>query len=173
MTLTVSIIESQVFAGLRAWLMDITGLDGVHVVKELSNRVPMPVGNFINMQCIGKKNLGLAVITENDPYGQITTQPKDYSIQVDCYGPDSGDLHTIITSLWKTARTCVFLADYDITPLFCQDAHEQHITNSENQYEERWISELHLQYNPSVAPAQDYAEGASITLIDTTRVYPA
>jgi len=172
MTLTLSITESQVFIGLRAWLMDVTGLDGDHVVKELSNRVPMPIGDFVNMQCVTKQNLTLPITSDGVLDTQTFTQPTDYGIQVDCYGPNSGDYSKIITTMWRTDFAFLFLKDYGIVPLWCDDAKEMHIVNSENQYEERWVSTFHLQYDPAVTLSQDFADSATVETIDTTRVYP-
>jgi hypothetical protein len=172
MTMTLDILEPNLFKGLRAWLMNITGYDGDHVVKELSNRVAMPKGNFINMWGLFKMGLSTPVETYNGAGSLAVQRPLRYTMQVDCYGTDSSNIASLLAVVFRTSQSVLFFQNYSMTPLWVDEPKKMTFINGEEQYEERWVTVIHFQYNPSATAVQDYVTSTEVALIDADRVYP-
>lgn len=89
---------------------------------------------------------------------QIVEKHRTYYYQVDCYGPDGPDLADIVSTAWHSP----WVADYAVAntlpyaPLYSDDAQQLNIVNAENQYEQRYMTKLYVQYNQSVALPQDF-----------------
>ena len=47
------------------------------------------------------------------------------------------------------------------------------LTDSEQQYEQRWMATAVLQFNPVVTVPQDFANALTINLVDVDERYPA
>ena len=181
MAATISVTEYSVFVALRAWIQYVIGTN-VEVVQELDNRVPTPVGGFILMNCLNRSNLSWPVIsfTDDDAIGtapavtlQTNTLPIDYAVQVDCYGPLAGDWATMLDATWHSMTTTGFLEIYPIYPLYSEGPKQVPFIDGESQYQHRWVVVLHLQYNPAVSFSQQFADIATISLINVDAVYPA
>ena len=181
MAATLSITEDSVFVALRAWVQNILG-STVEVVQQLDNRVPMPKGSFVLMNHIMRTNLGFPVASYTDvasvgttPAVQIVSNTinLDFTIQLDCYGPLSGDWVAMLDATWMTEKACEFFDTYGVLPLYCDDPRQTTFINGENQYDTRWILPVHLQYSPVVSLSQEFASEAEVEIINVDRVYPA
>jgi hypothetical protein len=167
MTYTPSITTSQVFTGLKAWLMDALGLGSASVVQELQNRAAAPKAGFVNMLHKMQKRLGANTVDYSGPDETVTTtKPTDFQIQVDSYGTAAGDWATVIAGMWNSPLAIAFLAPYGLVPLWADDPVELSIVNGEAQYEERWVTVLHMQFNPALTAAQTFLTKPSITILD-------
>jgi hypothetical protein len=152
MTYIPSIPLSQAFTGLKAWLMDALGLGTAYVVQELQNRASAPADGYVNMLHKAQKRMGMNTVAYSGPGETITTtRPMDFPIQVDTYGASAGDWADIIATMWASPLAIAFLASYGLVPLFADDPVELSIVNGEAQYEERWVTVLHMQINPALA----------------------
>ena len=181
MTATISITESAVLTGLRAWLIYVLG-SSVEVIQELENRVPTPKSSFVLMNRVGRKGLSFPIASYVDEQSVgtipaicevIHTEPVELSVQVDCYGPTAGDMMEMISATWHTMTACGYLSAYAIKPLFNDDARQMPFITGEKQYVHRWTITLHLQYNPAVALWQDFMSEAEAGIINVDRTYPA
>lgn len=181
MAATISMTEEDVFVAVRAWLLNILG-STVPVVQGLINRVPTPKDSFVALRKTTKNLLGGEVVSFTDQdsvgtYPAVRTinhlQSMDFGIQADIYGESAGDWAAIISTLWTTADACTFLSEYDIAPLTSDDPKRLGYVSGENQYIQRWVVTLHLQYNPSVALGQDFMSEVEVDLINVDATYPA
>ena len=180
MAATISMTDYQVFAALRAWIMDVLP-STVAVIQELDNRVPMPKGEFVVMSRINRKLIEWSAMSYTDSYADTgtigglevftNTQPIDYAIQVDCYGPNSSDYSTILSTLWNTSQACDFMGPSGVLPLYNDDPKQMPFIDGEKQYQHRWVTTLHLQYNPAVSTAMQFASEAEVSLINVDRTY--
>lgn len=152
MTYAPSITMSQVFTGLKAWLMDALGVGTASVVQELQNRASAPAAGFVNMLHKTQKRLSMNTVTYSGPGETVTTtKPTDFQIQVDSYGAAAGDWANVIAAMWASPLAVAFLAPYGLCPLWTDDPVELSIVNGEEQFEERWVVVLHMQFNPAMA----------------------
>lgn len=173
MTYSISITEDDVCTALRAWLLQAIGCE---VVRGLDNRVPMPEGGFIAITPVTQQRLATNVVTQRPGFvepSQETMQKIMQGIQIDCYGPTSGDWAAIISTLWRDETTCTYLAEYSgkIQPLYTNDPVQMPLVNGEQQYEERWIVKAFLQYNGVVTLDQQFFTGVDVGLINVDATY--
>lgn len=101
--------------------------------------------------------------------------PTDLTVQVDIHGPNATDYARIIESLFRSeyGTTAFANSGIDITPLYCSEIRQIPFINQEQQYEDRWTLDLHLQVNPVVGTPQQFADELDLTLIDAETAYPA
>ena len=167
MSILLQSTDTQLFIAVKAWLQFLLGLDNLHVVRELVNRVPTPTPPFALMTHVSQTRL-----STNDNFGQPTTSPAsttaqnnmDYCMQVDVFGADSGSMAMTISTAFRSAWAVEFFKAYGIAPLWADPATETPFINGEQQYEERWLTRLHLQYKPGISFAQTFAHAATISI---------
>lgn len=166
---------ADVYTAVKAFIEAQLGLDNAHVVQGFGNRVAMPVGPFVLMSNATKKRLGTNSQTwdetDPDPSTYDYTQPQVLTMQLDCYGPASGEWSDILSTLLRSDVGCVGLAPV-CQPLYADDPVRIPLTNAEAQYEDRWKVTLSLQYNPVVSTAQEFADTLAVTVIEVDAEYP-
>jgi hypothetical protein len=182
MVATISKTESQAFTALRSWIKDVLPA-AVEVVRGDNNRVPSPKNDFVVLSHINKRMIEWPTETYTDDFVETltitgtevitNTQPIDFSIQVDCYGANSGDYSTMLAILWSTSQACSFLDPLGIQPLYMDDPKHVPFIDGEKQYEERWVTTAHLQYNPAVSTAMQFTSTAEVEIVNVDRTYPA
>lgn len=149
---------------------------GVPVIQELDNRVPMPEGGFVLMDCISKTRLGTGTMTYEDDVTETSTkynQSIDYVIQLDFYGDNAGDWVAAVSTLWRSPQACEYLRGSGIQPLYHDDAKQISFVDGENQYQHRWILDVHLQYTPTVTTSQQFFnQVGTLSLINVDVTYP-
>lgn len=156
---------------IMAWL----GLDAAHIVQEFNNEVAMPVGPFVGMRFGTRKRLrtNKTIWDRTNPAPTAVTKEQGVQIacQLDCYAPNSGDWASILTTLFRDPVGVAAL-DPICAPLYCDDGRRAPLTDSEEQYEDRWIVMLYLQYNPVLSTPQDFADTLAPTLTNVDVRYP-
>jgi hypothetical protein len=176
MPATVSIPQSAVLTALGNFVVSVTGAT---VVQGYPNRVAMPVGPFVNMSALSMKRLRTNIdnyagtVTSPPAPGPVTSeQGTQIDIQLDCYGPSSGDWATILTTLLRDNVGCVALAP-NCQPLYADDPIRAPLTTAEEQYLDRWIITVRLQMNPTVTTSQQFASVLGpVGIIDAEVAYP-
>ncbi|NBD02179.1 LIC_12616 family protein [Burkholderia thailandensis] len=178
MPVTISITESQVFTALRSFLLGILPA-GVEVVKAQGNGVGEPVGgDFVVMNSIASPRIATNVEGYTDPGTNPGTrnsmQAIEARLQLDVHGPNSGDNAAIISTLFRSEYACIQFATVnpDIQPLYCEIPRQMPFINGENQFEQRWIIELALQYNPITQTPQDFADEVIPQIVSVDAAYP-
>ncbi len=174
MTATVTPSLEVIFAKLGAF---IEGLISCEVVRGQVNSVPMPVGPFISMTEALQKRLSTNVSAYNDPWPgagspiKSVMQPTQYTIQIDCYGPDSGDWATILTTMFRDPYGCDALGP-EVSPFYADNPVQAPLINGEENYESRWIITAVMQCNPVVTVGQEFAGALAATLIEVDATFP-
>jgi hypothetical protein len=167
MTVTIDIVDQDVFTALRTFLLTFLPT-GTEVVQGIDNQVPMPVGGWVSMTSAGMQRLSTNVNTFLDQTESFLT-PSRYDIQLDFYGPNSQAWATMCQTLLRDEyATSQFPAN--IQPLFADDPLQIPLVNAESQYEQRWKLTASLQYNPTITATQQSAISLDIGLkpIDQT-----
>lgn len=160
--------QVAIFSAVRAYILSLIDCE---VVRGLDNGVPMPKQPFI---CL-TPTMSNRLATNQHSYDGLSNKAiqanMDYSIQIDCYGPLSSDWAAIISATWrddyavnKMAPTCA--------PLYADDPKQLPIVDGEANFEQRWMLNAVLQYNPVVTVPQDFFDNASVEFINVTVEYP-
>jgi len=179
-----SISESQVLTVVRAVILTLVSCE---VVKGVNNRVPMPDGDFILLTPMFRKRLAYNVDTyapDGKTGTKAMTQYTQLDIQVDSYGALAGDRAQTLSTFIRDESCCeainaaavalVGTAGLDMQTLYAEEPHQMPLITGESQYDPRWTFEWHLQYNPTVTLAQQFAvQLGPVDLIDVDAQYPA
>ncbi len=172
MTYTISITEDQVFTALRNWLL--YAIPG-EVIEGVVNRVSTPSGGFVTMTGISKVRLSTNATSYPDANTEVNEQSLDFHVQLDVYGDSAGDWATIISTAFRSDQACIFLDAQlsGLAPLYAEDIRQVPMITGEEQYESRWTTTIHLQFNPSVSDAQQSANQLNVGIISVDATYPA
>jgi hypothetical protein len=175
---TVSITQDDLFNALGNFITSLGFLNPAQVDAQIPidvirlpvNRNAIPVGGFISMTPSAQVRLSTnkTVYPPNSSGPGGVVVPTDFAstmntrvdVQLDCYGPPSGDWAQILCNLLRSAYACDWFAanvGFDITPLYADDPHQMPLVDGEQQYEERWTMNCALQSNPTVTLPQQYA----------------
>jgi hypothetical protein len=172
----ISITDEQVFLALWDWLTAILPGD-VSVVRGDENRVSNPQIPFIMMHRISAMRLttnetGYTDDVDTDEHIETTEDQVDFSMQLDVCGKSAGDQARLIALLFRSDYACRFFEPYSIQPLYLDDPKHMPVVNGEEQYEQRWMTTLHLQFNPSVNVPAEFMDSASVVLVDVDATIP-
>lgn len=152
MTTSINITHQDLYKDVRAYLLSLFQCE---VVQGWSNNVSMPNPPFITMRIVGERPLAT---NESAYYIDLSqaekSQSVDVSMQLDFY--DCPECARTFGHLWKDMHAADFLTKCQ--PLYSDDPKHMPITNSETQYESRWVVTASLQYNPVVTHAQAFID---------------
>lgn len=123
---------------------------GVPIVRGQQNRVAPPPGGYVQLTEIMQVDLETPIFVNQFANAQVQiTGPKRIDIQVDFYGPASGEQAAALKVVYRTEYACAqFPAG--IAPLYCSDAHQGPLVTGEEQYQDKWTITASLQFNPAV-----------------------
>lgn len=166
---TPSITEDAIFTELRRFLLYILAkYPTLEVVQGQDNRVPEPKGNnFIVMWIVRNIRLSTNVDswTGDNPETLEMRRSGQVAIQLDIHGPDSANIATIVSAIWRSTYAPSEIDGDVFTPLFANDPRQIPFINGEMQYENRWIVELQMQTNPVISTPQQFADKLNATVI--------
>lgn len=168
MTYVASIAIDAVITALGAFIQPFVG--AAQIVRGQGNRVPPPLDSFVKLTEILQVDLETPTITfDGIPHevpGQVNILgPKRIDIQVDFYGPSSGDQCAAFKGVYRTFYATSQFPD-GIAPLYCSDGRQAPLINSEQQYESRWTITASLQYNPTVSITQQSATKLAVNILE-------
>lgn len=176
MSLAPSISQDQIFAVVGAFLTTVLPA-GVVVIQDPSNRaaMPPPSPGFVGMTLIMARQVSTNLTRFDPDNGPPATldieQPTELTLQLDCYGAQSGDWAEVLLTAFRSSYGCEQLAPL-VSPLYAQGPRFAELTDDELEYENRWIVEARLQYNPVISPPQQYADTATVGIINVDEAYP-
>jgi hypothetical protein len=100
-------------------------------------------------------------------------QPVDAVYQLDVHGPNSADNAQIVTTLLRDQYGVdAFAASgFDVIPLHADDPKQIPFINAEQQYENRWIVEAHLQANAVVQLPLQFADQVVVTPVSVDAAF--
>jgi hypothetical protein len=163
---------------LRGFLLSIWGQDFA-VVRGQDNRVAEPLGEFAVIAAMGRERLATNVVRYADGWPEAPGQRMDrvsteLVFTIEIHGESSGDRAQILTSLFRSEVACDFFArsGIDAAPLFCDEPKQMPFTSGEQQVEQRWAVDAHMQVNPVVTVEQDFAGTLDAGLINVDAAYP-
>jgi len=129
----------------------LTALTGAEVIRSKVNRVPPPDGAYIAITRLFMSRLSTNRHETNAIDETVTiTEAIKYTVQIDCYGDSASNWANLISLTWRDGYACDALSPI-CHPLTCDDPKQIPIVTGEQQYLERWIVTVSVQYNPSIS----------------------
>jgi hypothetical protein len=86
------------------------------------------------------------------------------TVQVDVHGPFSADNAQRISTLARSWFGVGAFGDTGVTPLYADDPIQTQFIDGEDQSEERWTIDFHLQADPTIVVPQQFAAALAVTL---------
>lgn len=156
-----SLDHQELYREIRLFLLGLFPDATLQVVQSTQNNQPLPE-NAIVMQVLFDSNMDESVTTYNQPNEAMVQNSVEVRVQLDFYGAMAESRSRIVANLWKNYYGT---DNMEICkPLYVQSRQRHPYINDSNQYEDRFILDLGLQYNPTVTHAQDFAEDASVII---------
>lgn len=171
--MTPSVTQSEVFTALLSVLSTITSLPSGQILQGQQNLVPPPApADYVIMWPLWRKSLdtnedGGWIGVANPTAIEVTTSV-EFGIQVDVFGPNSGDNAHVIQSLFRDeyVNDLLIATGYNVASLYPDDPRQMPFVDGENQYEQRWSIDLHLMIAPVLSPAMQFANTAKTTIVE-------
>lgn len=176
MALTITPVLDDLFAPLGTFIKTVIPT-GVPVVQLPTNRasMPPPVPGFVGMRFVQTPRISTNVNRwdDQDPLAdemriEVSTR---IVAQLDCYGASSGDWAQMLVAVLRDEYGVLGLAPR-MSPLFADDPRFAPLIDGEEEYEQRWIVNANLQYNPVTSTDMQFANEANAVLINVDESYP-
>ena len=150
-TLTITSVypdfDKPILIGLKVYGVGVAA--NTRVIKFLTGSGGIGNYQINNTQTLTSRDLAISA-TE-------ITQPTEWSVQLDVHGSNSRDNCLKITATFNDQYGVSLFKDsgFNVSPLYATEPHQVPFQNAEQQIENRWVFDLHMQYNPTItAPAQ-------------------
>lgn len=152
--------QQEIYKDVRGFLLGLFPGSELQIIQSAQNNQALP-NNAVVMQVLFVANLDTAVVTPTPETLSADIQNSvEVRFQIDFYGPLAEQRSRIVANLWRTYYGCERLTVCQ--PLYIQSYNRHVYVNDSNQYEDRWIMDLGLQYNPQVTVAQDFTDLAPV-----------
>ena len=159
MSATISITEDDLFVDLWGYLV---ALFGCPVIRGYENNSPLP-DDCIVMHMLFDHDLDYTAEYWDPVQEEITAQRSvKATFQLDFYGTEANNRSRVVANLWKSSYTTDRLVKCQ--PLDSGQPRKDILVNESNQYENRMMLEITLQYNPETAYHVDGVDEVSMTL---------
>lgn len=136
------------------------------IIRGQQNRVAPPRGPFVEVTELRQVDLETPIVTNDVPNAQVVVLgPKRIDIQIDFYGPASGDQCTAVKGVYRSYLATAAFPD-GITPLYCTDGTQAPLLDAEEQYESRWTLTASLQYNSTVSIPLQFANNLALNIME-------
>ena len=139
---------------------------GCQIIRTQENRVPMPLDQFVAINEILTVDLSTPVKTNSisGSSAQIKLSKRS-DLQIDFYGKYSGDQARAFSTVFKTEHMALMLPDW-IKPLYAADAVNAPLISGEQQYEQRWILTISMQFNSVINVPMESASTIGINIFE-------
>lgn len=156
-----NVTQQEIYKDVRAFLLGLFPGSEKQIIQAAQNNQPLP-DNAIVMQVLFSSNMDIAVVTDLPPTEAAIQNSVEVRMQIDFYGSMSEPRSRVVNNLWRTNFACERLTACQ--PLYVQSYNRHVYVNDSNQYEDRWIMDVGLQYNPQVTVAQEFADSPPVVI---------
>lgn len=159
---SINYTEQEIFRELRQFIIGAVYADGSQVIQAAQNNQPLP-HDAVVMNILSDSNRDTSANAYDSDTGKAyVTTSVVVRIQLDFYGNLASERSRIISTLWRN-----FYGTDNLTavqPLYVNSRIRQPYINEASRYEDRYILDLTLQYNPVVEHDQDFIDSVSVTV---------
>lgn len=174
MAVDVAPTQSQLLTKLVAFVAGIVPT-GTKVVQGLGNRVPPPTGSFAAITVLNQRRLATndEAYTDDYPYfgSRSVSASWQVNVQLDFYGPDSGNWASAFCTLFRDDYGCNALAP-EVQPLYADAPRLAPWVSSESQWVHRWTVTASLNWRELVTVSQQFADALSVELVEVDAEFP-
>lgn len=160
---TLNVTHQEIYKDIRGFLLGLFPGAEKQVIQAIQNNEPLP-HNAVVMSILFSGNFDTAVVTPLPPTEAAIQNSVEVRMQLDFYGQNAEARSRVVNNLWRTNYACERLSVCQ--PLYVQSYNRHPYVNDSNQYEDRWIIDVGLQYNPQVTVAQDFSDSAPVVTIN-------
>ncbi|MEX9651824.1 phage neck terminator protein [Providencia sp. PROV117] len=158
MAATISVTERDIFSELRPYLIE---LFECPVVVGYQNNVALPKDGIV-MHMLFERNIDYTANYWDSDTSEVTAQSSvEATFQLDFYGQEANSRARVVANLWRSSYTTAKLKKCQ--PLYCGEPRKNILVNESNQYENRMMLDIKLQYNPETTYHVDGVDEISIT----------
>ncbi|MFT8675934.1 MAG: hypothetical protein ABF791_08715 [Acetobacter sp.] len=164
--------QSQLYAGIRAWVAGLLPI-GVQVVRGQQNRAAPPLAAFVTMLITGREPLATAGWRYTATTRDIS-ETACVSLQLAVFGPDAHDHAQTLCAAWRDRQAADFfiLQGIPAAPLYVSHARQVPLSDGEHQYQACWMLDLDMQVTFSLSLPQDFATTLSAVTVLADRPHP-
>lgn len=170
--IAIDVTEEHLMTAMRGFLMSAFQCE---IIQGQDNGVPMPTGPFIGMTTMRMRDLSTNKTTY-DPANSLikNSRSSEWAVQLDFYGEPSMEMCNTVAGLARTDYACqqLIATGVDMAPLYAGEPRQTSMINGEQQYEPRWTLEFITQFNPVITTPMQFADFASIKLVEIDTEYP-
>lgn len=160
---TLNVTHQEIYKDVRAFMLGLFPGAELQIIQAAQNNNALP-HNAMVMQILFQRNFDVAVETMLPPTEAAIQNSVEVRMQVDFYGVQAEARSRTVSNLWRSSFGCDGLKVCQ--PLYLQSLNRSVYVNDSNQYEDRWIMDVALQYNPQVTVAQDFTDTAPVITIN-------
>lgn len=158
----------EIQLGIREMLKHYTDCNANNILAGYNNKVVLPSSNdYIIFTVMNPTRIGTPIVrTTSTADSASNTSYQDYrlTVQIDFYGDFAFDRASDIINISRTEFLCEFLKPYGIQPIACEDARNLTGISGEQEYVERWMVSLELDYRDAVSDKQDVFNTAELNI---------
>ncbi|WP_446471158.1 phage neck terminator protein [Xenorhabdus stockiae] len=156
---TITVTHDDIFTEVRKYLI---ALFSCEVMQGYQNDVPVPESSIV-MHVLFERDIDYTANYYHHEVSTITAQRSvELSMQLDFYGEEADSRARVVANLWQSSYTTARLKKCQ--PLYCEAPRKMVLVNEANQYENRVMLEMKLQYNPEITYSVDNTDSFSLDL---------
>ena len=152
-------LKQEIQKAIREMLIQFTDCPADNIFCGYNNKVELPqTNNYIVFTVLNPFRDGTpVVVNESTPTEGRITSYQDYrvEVQIDFYGDFAFDRASDIINISRTDFLCSFLKPYNVQPVACDDARNLTGVSGEDEYVERWMVSLEIDYRDTVSVSQE------------------
>lgn len=162
MSITIDITDFEVFSALRNYLNLL--FPNIEVIRTQVDNVPMPKGPFITMNDVARKRLATNFTEWDKDKGiKISKMSTEHVIQVDFYGEGSAQRVQQFSTLFYDEHGYENMPA-NIKPMYNTMASQYALISAEENFVERWKTDVHLNVNITVTSPQIFIDELHVNI---------
>jgi hypothetical protein len=161
-TLTVTEVKGgDILIGSRVWAPGVA--DGTVIVAPLTGSGGLGTYAVVPAQEVESRSMAAG--------RRLATESVQMVIQVDVYGPNSGNFAQIVSAMFRDGYAVDQFAAISpaISPLYADDPRQLAFSDGEQQYENRWSIDVELQIDQTVTVPQQFADALKINVVNVAQ----
>ena len=149
--------RSAIYKELRAYLISLFSCE---VIKGRNNNDPLPY-DCIVMTVLFDTDLNMTAVSDDGQGNVIAQQDVQATIQLDFFGDNADWRCRQFATLWRSTHATDALQSCQ--PLFAGIPRSLEYVNEQNKFEQRFMLEIALQYNPYYTYSVETTDSVNVT----------
>jgi hypothetical protein len=158
-TLTVTKVDGgDILIGSRVWGPRVA--DGTVIVAPLTGTGGLGTYAVVPAQEAASESMAAG--------RRLATESVQMAIQVDVYGPNSGNFVQSLSAMFRDGLAVDHLAAISpvISPLYADEPRQLAFSDGEQQYENRWSIDVELQIDQTITVPQQFADTLKVNVVN-------